>query len=288
MARAVVHSRRALAAQTLLLLHVAVLAAGCSVAVPLGDECPRDRECVLTRPGGEVAIPVPGLVPLPVEPRGGLDAGLDGMVSTLMPADASDAETQAPFEPLELYNLSFERHGGVGGDVVLSNTVSFLVPVPPVDTIFAELPNWFACIPLSVSSLTWQQHTDAGFSPSAFGDYLSFVINGTTVRQALGSPMTVGHSYSLEALVLWHYDGAPAPHLEVRGSTSTCGAGYILGRSAVVPDANNWARTCVTFRADKPYSYLLLAPAVDTGKAPASARFYLDELRQVASCPGVP
>jgi hypothetical protein len=219
-------------------------------------------------------------VPLP-----SMDAGVDSAVVDPSPAtDAGDASVAVSFTPISLYNLSFERKGGLGGDVVLSNTVSVLVPIPPVDTVFAQLPNWYACIPLAVSSLTWIDRADAGAEKSEFGDYLSFVINGTSVRQALGAPLTPGIHYAFEAKVVAVGEGTGNLHLDVQGSTSVCGAGASIGRSAQLPQAQGWTRACVTFTADKPYTYLLLAPSYDGAAPPGSSRLYLDELQQVASC----
>jgi hypothetical protein len=220
-----------------------------------------------------------------------MDAGLDSAVAPLdeAPLDAGeDGSLPVSYPPISLYNLSFERRGGVGGDVVLSNTVSVLVPIPPVDTVFAQLPNWYACIPLSISSLTWMDRVDAGSAKSEFGDYLSFVINGTTVRQQLGTPLKTGTSYSFEALVATVGQGTGNLHLDVQGSTSVCGNGNSLGRSALLPQSSQWTRACVTFTPDKPYTYLLLAPSYDGAAPPGNARLYLDELRQVASCDATP
>lgn len=267
-------------------LWVGLASSACSELVGLGSQCPDGVSCEPTPPGGEVALPVPGLNTMPVVvPRVVIDAGIDGAVIDPLPsAVAADAGSAAePDLPLiALSNLSFERHGGIGGDVVLSAAVSTLVPVAPVDTVFAELPHWYACIPLSVSSLTLPSQADAG---SASGDYLSFVINGTTVRQALGAPLTQGVTYALTAQVMNHGAAAGKLHLEVRGATSSCGSGYVIGRSAALADSAGWSSVCVTFTADKPYTYLLLAPSADGSAPPGNARFYLDDLQQVASCP---
>ena len=279
-----------------LLLWAASAASACTELVALGSQCPSDGvACAATPPGGEIAIPVPGLNTMPVVvPNVTLDGGLDSGASEALPnAVVSDAGTDRNpvadpgLPPIALQNTSFERHGGIGGDVVLSAAVSTLVPVAPIDTVFAELPHWFACIPLSVSSLTLPTQADAGSAQSASGDYLSFVINGTTVREGLTVPLTVGVTYALTAQVM-NRGGGGKLHLEVRGATTACGSGYVLGRSALVPQGSDWTSTCVAFTADKPYTYLLLAPSVDGTAPPSNARFSLDELRQVASCQATP
>jgi hypothetical protein len=284
-------SRAALA----LVLSAVGLTVSCTDSVLLGSACPfGERVCLLAESDAQVAFepPVTGTGPRPMDmPLTPMDAGFDSAVVRVnqAPSDAGDdGALPENFTPISLYNLSFERRGGVGGDVVLSNTVSVLVPIPPVDTVFAQLPNWYACIPLAVSSLTWMDRVDAGAEKSEYGDYLSFVINGTTVRQALGVPLTRGTSYAFEALVATVGAGTDNLHLDVQGSTSVCGAGASLGRSAIVPQSQRWSRVCVTFTADKPYTYLLLAPSYDGAAPPGNARLYLDELRQVASCDGAP
>ena len=78
------------------------------------------------------------------------------------------------------------------------------VPLPPVDIIFAELPSWYSCIPLSIRSLSFQPTGDPT-TPAADGDYLSFAINGTAVRQELLAPLTPGTTYSIEANVIAPY-----------------------------------------------------------------------------------
>jgi len=93
-----------------------------------------------------------------------------------------------------------------------------------------------------------------------------------------------GTSYAFEAKVASAGAGTANLHLAVQGSTSVCGAGVGLGRSAVLLQSERWTRACVTFTADKPYTYLLLAPGYDGAVPTGSARLYLDELRQVASC----
>jgi hypothetical protein len=284
-------SRAALA----LLVSAASATASCTDSVQLGSACPfGQRVCNLAEVDAETAFdpPFTGTGPRPPDmPLTAMDAGLDSAVVTVdqAPLDAGeDGALPASFTPISLYNLSFERRGGVGGDVVLSNTVSVLVPIPPVDTVFAQLPNWYACIPLAISSLTWMDRVDAGAAKSEFGDYLSFVINGTTVRQQLGAPLKTGTSYSFEALVATVGQGTGNLHLDIQGSTSVCGNGNSLGRSALLPQSSLWTRACVTFTPDKPYTYLLLAPSYDGAAPPGNARLYLDELRQVASCDTTP
>jgi hypothetical protein len=254
-----------------LLLSVLGLTVSCSENVLLGSACPfGEQTCILVEPDAAVSLqpPVTSTRPLDTEvPLASMDAGVDSSAPSAGPSDAGDGSAPASFASVVFYNLSFERRGGVGGDVVLSNTVSVLIPIPPVDTVFAMLPNWYACVPLGVSSLTWMNRADAGSEKSEFGDYLSFVINGTAVRQQLG---------------------APSLHLDVQGATSVCGAGTSIGRSAVLSQSERWTRACVTFTADKPYTYLLLAPSHDGAAPPGSARLYLDELRQVASCAADP
>ncbi|MDB4991418.1 MAG: hypothetical protein JWN04_6596 [Myxococcaceae bacterium] len=281
----VAHARAAIFKLALLVCHAALQTA-CNESLLLGSACPPGHDtCAPTAPGGEVAIPVPGLETVPNQVISFFDGGIDGGLPAILIADALDAGPVPKLIPLELQNQSFERQGGIGGDVVLSNTVSVLVPIPPVDTVFAELPHWFACVPLSVSSLTWQQDGKASVKLSMFGDYLSFVINGTTVRQGLDTPLLPGATYSLQAQVR-SSEPIAGLHLQVRGAMTSCGPGYVLGRSPSVPPSDTWLRTCVTFSADQPYGYLLLAPSVDGAAPPDSARFYLDELHQVASCPG--
>lgn len=283
-------SRAALA----LVVAALVLTVSCTDSVLLGSACPfGERVCNLAEVDAEVPFdpPVTGTSPRADIPLAPMDAGLDGAIAIVdeTPLDAGeDGALPVNFSPVTLYNLSFERRGGVGGDVVLSNTVSVLVPIPPVDTVFAQLPNWYACIPLAVSSLTWIDRTDAGAAKSEYGDYLSFVINGTTVRQQLGAPLTRGTSYSFEAQVATMGSGTDNLRLEVQGSTNVCGSGVSLGRSALVPQSQHWSRVCVTFTADKPYTYLLLAPSYEGAAPPGNARLYLDELRQVGSCDAAP
>jgi hypothetical protein len=271
-----------------LLLSVLGLTASCSENVLLGSACPLgEQTCILVEPDAEVSFLPPVTSTGPVDTGGPLvsmDGGIDSAVPSQAPTDAGDVSAPASFPSVTFYNLGFERRGGVGGDVVLSNTLSVLIPIAPVDTVFAMLPNWYACVPLAVSSLTWMNRADAGSEKSEYGDYLSFVINGTAVRQQLGAPLTPGTSYSFEAKVATAGAGTASLHLEVQGSTSVCGAGSSLGRSAPLDQSERWTRACVTFTADKPYTYLLLAPSHDGAAPPGSARLYLDELRQVASC----
>lgn len=279
-------------APVVLLLSALGLTISCTENVLLGSECRLGGQtCVPTEPDADMPFrpPVIGVDPADSDvPRTAVDAGSDGTVVSERPEDVADSAVTEDFASLALYNLSFERRGGVGGDIVLSNTVSVLVPIAPVDTVFAQLPNWYACVPLAVSSLTWMNTADAGAEMAASGDYLSFVINGTTVRQALGAPLTPGTRYSFEANVATVGAGADSLRLEVQGSTSVCGAGTSIGRSAPLPQSGRWTRACVTFTVDEPYTYLLLAPSYEGAAPPVSARFYLDELRQVASCDPYP
>lgn len=280
-----------------LVLWLAVaLLSGCSESLPLGGECSNERgSCELTEPtaAGEAPGPTtsPGAASPPII---AIDSGFESPLATdasvpfpeaapMPPSDAGGEPVVPELPLLGLGNGSFERGGGISGDVVLSRTVSTLVPLPPVDTIFAELPSWYSCIPLSISSESFRP-TGTLTAPSAEGDYLSFLINGTAVRQELGAPLTPGTTYSIEANVLGRTAETPGLRLEVRGAPALCEAGTVLGSSPVIEDAEDWTRTCVTFTADEAYPYLLLAPSLEGTTPPIDARFYLDELRQVASC----
>jgi hypothetical protein len=259
----------------------------CTELVSLGTECPTNESscAVLTEP--DVVLGVPSIPTESAGPQPLLDAGLDSSVDSAAPATQQmSVLPDASFVSLVLQNPSFERHGGVGGDVVLSEAVSTLVPVAPVDTVFADLPSWYACVPLSVSSLTWRTQSDSTSVRSEYGDFLSFVLNGTTVRQQLGVPLEAGRSYSFEAQVMGLGVSPQSARLEVQGASSVCGAGEVLGRSAWIAPSTAWTRTCVTFMADEPYPYLLLAPGIEGAAPGGNPRVYLDELRQVASCDG--
>jgi hypothetical protein len=259
----------------------AMAIAGCEESVELGSACaPLESPlgCAQEHPGGEVSIVRPtGTSPVP---DGGATVGpsSDAATSGLdVPADnAGIAERTAP---LLVKNPSFERNGGVGGDVLLDKLISLF---PLVNLIFADLPSWYACFPLSVSSVTLLDSPDAGLAPSPTGDYLSFVVNGTSVRQQLPAPMVPGAGYAFAFDVI---SDEPGLYLEARGATALCGDGVVLGRSPALPTSGSWTPSCVAFTADQAYDYLLLAPGHE-GRAPGpTSRVRIDGLRQVASCP---
>jgi len=210
------------------------------------------------------------------------DAGLVQPVDAELVGDAGAGDVAIRSNPLVIQNPSFERNGGVGGDVLLEKLISLF---PVVNLIFAELPDWYACFPLSVSSLTWLLDGDAGAQQSPTGDYLSFVINGTSVRQQLAAPLVPGTAYAFEFDVISESGGGQNLYLEARGAAALCGNGVVLGRSPVVRDGADWSTSCVSFTADDAYSYLLLAPNYE-GNAPGlTARLRVDGLRQVERCP---
>lgn len=282
--------RRDLAAPHLLWSAVMLLS-GCSESLLLGSECENERaRCELTGPGGTSDAPDPTATPAANPPVIAIDGGLigasidaSGAAPDALATPSADGGVEPILPLLALENGSFERGGGISGDVVLARVVSTIAPFSPVDIIFAELPSWYACIPFSISSLSHDPTGDPTL-PALEGDYLSFVIDTTPVRQALGAPLTPGATYAVEANVMARTGGTPGLRLEVRGAAALCDAGTVLGRSAVIEDSEDWTRTCVTFTADEAHAYLLLAPSLDSETAPLDATFYLDELRQVASC----
>lgn len=259
----------------LLATAVLLLAPGCQQMVSLGSECTSTtRECLLFGDGGSDAN---GWIPLPEDDDG--DGGRQ-------PKDTLDAalDSGALFHTLEIQNQSFERPGGLSGDVLLNNLVTELVPVPPVDYVFVTLPHWYTCIPFSVFSRSWSPEADAGIAANDLGDYLSFVVNASTVRQTLPMPLAVATSYSFEMKVISRSEGRNNLFVQVSGGEGGCGVGAPLGRSARLEDTDGWVTTCVTFMADRPYKQLLLAPGHEGPEKPLTDRLLLDELRQVASC----
>jgi hypothetical protein len=199
------------------------------------------------------------------------------------PPEAGPSEAGAPdFEPLPILNPDFERNGGLGGDLVVSNFLGGLIPIPPVTLVFAELPNWYACWFLAVNSVSWEVD-DAGV-PQRVGDYLSFALENIPVRQKLEAPMQAGTTYAFEMDVVGQADNGAELYVAVKGANDVCAAGTLLGRSANIPARNGWGTTCVEFTADQDYSHLLIVPGYEGPKPPASTRLWLDTLRQVPSC----
>jgi hypothetical protein len=261
----------------------ALATAGCEESVELGSACAPVESplgCAQEHPGGEVSIVRPsGSDTDSVPDRGTVVGPSSDAAAAVSVVPAGDAGIAVRKDSLLVENPSFERNGGVGGDVLLDKLISLF---PLVNLVFADLPSWYACFPLAVSSVTLLDSPDAGIAPSPTGDYLSFVVNGTSVRQQLPAPMVPGAAYAFAFDVI---SDEPELYLEARGATALCGDGVVLGRSPVLPTSGTWAPSCVTFTADQAYDYLLLAPGHE-GRAPGlTSRVRIDGLRQVESCP---
>jgi hypothetical protein len=263
---------------------------GCEDTVQLATECPPYMDtCVIHFDAGEVAILRPDTLGFSEDPpHQEMPAELDDAGSALGTSpnggvdDDAGGIISAQFAALKVHNPSFERDGGVGGDLLLIDLVGLFVEVPPV---LAELPHWFTCIPFSISSLSWFGRDTSATPAAQIGDYLAFNADGTAARQRLPAPMQRGATYAFEVDVLSETNGANNMFLEARGATADCRAGIVLGRSPVVADSPDWQTTCVTFRADDAYSHLLLAAHWE-GKRPAyGSRLRVDGLRQVPACP---
>lgn len=275
-----------------------VVHSACDRTVVLGSECPEqdlDSPCELTKLDARVvASDRAPSADEDAQARDEEDAELDGArdgETKVLPEDGgtsapNDAEPDAaPLVQLKVDNGSFERGGGLPGDVLLSNLVSTLLPIQPVTWVWTELAGWYACLPLSVRSETRDLGGDAGAYPMG-ADYVSFVVNGTSVRQTLPAPMKKGARYAFEVDVNSFSEGANNLFLEVRGARQQCGEGAVLGRTALVADAAGWSTACVSFEASDAYGYLLLAPGFEGGTQPSgNARMWIDDLRQVESCP---
>jgi len=268
------------------------LSGACNRTVVLGSECP-DIDTVCSEPDelpSQPGSPVVGSErdAAPDELGGGAtDADsedtpqLDGALSEELD-DAGQAVIGQPLVSLAVYNPSFERGGGLPGDVVLVSLVGTLLPLPPVTWALTTLPNWYACLPLAVSSES-REPGDAGAFQSG-GDYVSFVANGTTVRQTLAAPMAKGTSYAFVLDVISRSEGSQNLFVEVRGARQQCGEGIVLGRSRLLRDSADWQSTCVSFVASDNFTQLLLGPGWEGVMPSPGARLLIDNLRQVESC----
>jgi hypothetical protein len=204
-----------------------------------------------------------------------------------------DAGTGTP-ALLTIQNPDFERNGGLGGDLVLRSLLGSLLPNPVSSIIFAELPGWYACWATTVHSVSRDFDLDAGLMQQPQDDYLTFVVNGTPVRQQLGSPMQAGARYALQMEVWGRAE--PGEGLSVAilgafhgGDASTdqrfpCEFGTLLGKSATLPEDAGWTPMCIEFTADRPYTHLLIAPNTTRMPPSGTARLSLDGLRSVSSC----
>jgi hypothetical protein len=268
---------------------------GCSPLVALGTECPESRTvCMNAQPDEGDAMDAQ--VPMPID--GGEDA------SSSPGADAArDATDPAPvFTPLLVQNRDFDRKGGVGGDLVLSETVDAITLGVPdsLGISLADVSNWYACWYGTVNSITWQLDQDAGV-PAVMGDYLSFTLNSALsrqgviepVRQQLAAPMEVGATYAFEMDVLSRPDNGAELYVEFRGRTlvagddcavSTIDNGVSLARSEII-DAAGWTTVCLQFTAQDPFTHLLIVPGYEGPQPSGNARLRLDTLRQVSGCP---
>jgi hypothetical protein len=274
------------------------LGAGCMRTVVLGSECPElDDSCL--EPMSQPAAAEDGSVP-PGDgdgadtvhgddtgpPVSSLDAGEPEQTSDAeLPSEASDAQADAAptLVALAVDNPSFERGGGLPGDVLLVSLVETLLPLPPVTWAWTTLPNWYACVPLSVSSES-REPSEAAGSPAG-KDYVSFVPNGTTVRQALATPMTKGSRYFFALDTISRSEGTQNLFVEVRGARQQCGEGIVLGRSDLLPEASTWTSTCVSFTASDRFTHLLIGPGWEGAAPGVGARLMIDNLRQVDRCP---
>jgi hypothetical protein len=244
--------------------------------------------CVIHYDAGEVAILRPDTPGFSEGPTGDFPPDQSDAGASFEPAleggldEDAGFQVSAQFAALSVRNPSFERDGGVGGDLLLIDLVGFFVEVPPV---LAELPHWFTCIPFSISSLSWLGRESSATPAAQIGDYLAFNADGTAARQRLPAPMQRGATYAFEVDVLSETNGANNMFLEARGATADCRAGIVLGRSPVVSDSPDWQTTCVTFRADDAYSHLLLAAHWEDKRPAFGSRLRVDGLRQVPACP---
>lgn len=253
----------------------------------LGTDCPGDEgSCaqviVEADAGGDPGAPEASAEDANVEgdpPEASVDAG--GMDEPT--PDAAPPRDAANSELLVVDNPNFERNGGIGGDVVLASLLGKLVPIPPITIIFADLPGWYACRPLAVTSGT-DFLGDAGAQLPGGSDFLSFTVNGTPVRQELKMPMLKGHTYAFEIDALNLTDNSSRLFVQVLGANDECGTGTELGRSPLLPE-NRLTHTCVEFTPDQNYAYLLIAPGHEGPDPSASTRLLVDTLRPVSSCP---
>lgn len=257
------------------LLGVAFMGgAGCTPLVVLGSDCPGGREEACADTQGP-----PDARPKPSEDAASPDAAVEDAGA---PSDGGHDMPDAV--ALNVFNPDFERNGGLGGDLLLHNLLGSINPLPNV--VFAELPHWYACWVLSVSSVSWELD-DAGV-PQRVGDYLSFVINNIAVRQELPEPMRAGTKYALAMDVVSQPDNGASLYVAIKGASAMCADGRLLGRSELLPAHTGWTTTCVEFTADADYTHLLIVPGYEGPVPSGNARLLLDTLRPVPSCASAP
>jgi hypothetical protein len=292
-----------------------VLSFGCSSTVVLGTDCPERRgKCAQE----SVSVPEPVERGDANEPdAGGVDADVPSSTydsgdknkdaTVVQPGDAGAPDTavivplvDAGHMVLAIDNPDFERNGGIGGDLVLAEVLEQL-RIPPINVIFAKLPNWYACFPFAVSSMSREQVAQDGGPPVPRADYLAFGgygipllpitlpvedPSGTPARQLLPAPMQPGATYALEMEVWSRPDNGAEFYAEISGSDAKCDVGTLLASSPVIPDNLGWSKVCVEFTPDRPFSHLLIGPAYVGSSPPTSgARLWIDSLRPLARCP---
>jgi hypothetical protein len=288
------------------LLHAALLLGmngGCEHTVVLGTDCPQmkaqcsadESPALVGEPKDDATAEAGASELIKTDDAGSSaqDSGNKEREAAVERLDAGPGDAQADalvstdaFVPLAIANASFERNGGLSGDVVLGSVLSKVTAITtPIIVIFAELPNWYACWPGTVSSVSREPLFDAGMAPQQ-ADYLYFGnINGTPVRQMLPAPMQPGVSYALEMDVLSQPDTGTHLMVEVRGASNECGVGALLGSSKPIDPEGKWTTTCVEFKSGTAYPYLLVSPGYEGPSPSLSTRLSLDSIRQVSSCP---
>lgn len=265
-------------------LLLALPAAGCERLIMLGSDCPEGQCARDEVPDGDDA----GSAPEGDEDAASGDSGEpnDGAASD----DAKtgpDSERDASIEwLLNLRNAGFERNGGLGGDVLISN---YFNGFDPVGFIFAKLNDWHTCRPFSVNSVSNAAGGEDAGAQLTDGDYLSFVLNHTPVRQSLSQPMRAGSTYYLKMDVLASPDHSGEIKIQISGAITdnACVADKeisVIGESAVIAPFR-WQQLCMSFTPDKDYNYFMLGPW-DDDKSSDNARLRLDNVVQVASCSG--
>jgi hypothetical protein len=283
-ARAPTHHSRAStgALRRAALLTALLTAAGCEETVLLGNECSNliELPCALdsgaSRPSER---PPPGPPEMP-------DAEVEEDAE--IPPDTE----VSPTSDLEIQNPDFERPGGIDGDLVVTQVaMDFLDQLRFLNFVDSELPYWYACWPLSVTSnsqlIPGARDTDdyLSFVPSTFNLFGDFV----PVRQDLERPLKAGETVHLQVEVIADRQSTDGLYLAILGDNGQCaGPGNQLSRSEVIPDTTDWQPVCVTFHADQDYSVLVIKPTVQGSLPPATSpqpTLQLDSLKLVPACP---